>query len=358
MAKAKKLPSGNWRINLYIGKENGKRKYKSFTAQTAKEAEFMALEYQLLKKEHSEPANMTVGEAMDKYINVKSNVLSPSTIKAYKINRKNSFTNLENLKLSELTQEKIQIQMNELAADHAPKTVRNIHGLLSATLKLYCPYFKINTTLPQKVKTDIMIPTENEVTQVIEYVKGTVMEIPMYLAACCGLRRSEIMGLKWNCINFKKKTIKIEEAKVKDENNNIVSKGTKETASYRTIRVYPYVIDALKKEKKKAKSEYVTELTGDAIYCRYIATLNELNIQRYRLHDLRHFVASAMLSLNIPKNYIAAYLGHGSENMIDKVYGHIMKEKKSEFEDRLEEYFTNLSIAKCNTKCNTKIKKH
>jgi len=46
--------------------------------------------------------------------------------------------------------------------------------------------------------------------------------------------------------------------------------------------------------------------------------------------------------MNIPKNYIADYMGHETENMIDKVYGHITKEKKSKVEDQLEEYYTNL----------------
>ena len=49
-----------------------------------------------------------------------------------------------------------------------------------------------------------------------------------------------------------------------------------------------------------------------------------------------------MLSLNMPKNYIADYMGHETENMIDRVYGHIMKEAKQSFEDRVNEYYTAL----------------
>lgn len=342
MAKAKKLPSGNWRVKLFLGRVDGKSQFKSFTAETAKEAEYAALEYQLNNQEHTKPSDMTLGEAIGKYINIKSNVLSPSTIKAYDIISKTNIENIKNIKLSKLTHETIQIEINKLAADHKPKTVRNIHGLISATLKMYYPSFKLHTTLPQRVKNDIDIPTEDEIKQILNYVKGTVMEIPMYLAACCGMRRSEIIGLKWECINIKNKTIRIKEAKVKDINNEMVVKGTKETASYRTIRVYPFVIEALKAEKEKSSSEYITTLTGQAIYDRFEAILEKLSIQHYRLHDLRHYVASAMLSLNIPKNYIAAYLGHASENMVDKVYGHIMASKKSTVDDQLEQYFSEL----------------
>ncbi len=52
MASAKKLPSGSWRVNLFIGTEDGKRKYKSFTAATKREAEFQAAQYNQLHIDH------------------------------------------------------------------------------------------------------------------------------------------------------------------------------------------------------------------------------------------------------------------------------------------------------------------
>lgn len=86
MAKAKKLPSGNWRVNQYVGKDaNGKRIYKSFTASTKKEAEYMAANYTLNgDHEQKPPAELTLAEAYDRYIESKSNVLSPSTIREYR----------------------------------------------------------------------------------------------------------------------------------------------------------------------------------------------------------------------------------------------------------------------------------
>lgn len=342
MAKAKKLPSGNWNVKLFVGKDNGKRVYKSFTAHTKAEAELKAAQYKAGIKENDNPLNITLGEAIDRYISIKDNVLSPSTIKGYKVIRKTCLKNIENTKLADLTQEVIQIEINELAAGHTPKTVRNVHGLISAVLKMYRPSFKLSTTLPQREDKEIEIPTEDEVIRILESAKGTVMEIPMYLAACCGLRRSEIIGLKWSCVNFDKGTIRIQEARVKNDKNELVEKGTKETASYRTIKVYPFIMEALKREYEHRTGEYVTPLTGDAIYDRYKDILDKLNIQPYRLHDLRHYVASAMLALNIPKNYIAAYLGHASENMIERVYGHIMKEKQTTVDEQLEKYFTGL----------------
>lgn len=346
MVKAKKLKSGKWRARVQTDKIGKKQIYVSFIADTENEANFLALEFELKYKEKSKSSNMTLGEAVGKYIEIKSKVLSPSTIKAYDIISKTNIESIKNIKLSKITQEIIQIQINKLSIDHKPKTVRNIHGLISATMKIYNPSLKLNTTMPQKVKNDIDIPSEDEVTRLLEYVKGSEMEIPMYLAACCGLRRSELIGLKWSSINFDKKSIRVKEAKVKDKNNKMVVKGTKETASYRTIQVYEFVIEALKAEKSKSTNEYVTTLSGQTIYDRYEDVLEKLGIQHYRLHDLRHYVASSMLAQGIPKNYIAAYLGHASENMIDKVYGHIMASKQSDIDIQLEQYFTALYVTK------------
>lgn len=325
---------------VYIGKVNGKRKYESISAPTWEEVELLAARFKLDARRQKNPANLTLGEAMDKYIETKSNILSPSTIREYKRCRSNDFPSIIDLKLSNITQEKIQIAINELSVGHSPKFVRNAHGFLSAVLKVYNPYFTLNTTLPQRKKSEIQIPTEDEVKMILDAVKDTVMEIPVYLAATCGLRRSEICGLKWSDIDLGKQTITIRRARVKGSNNQTFEKGTKTRAGERTIHINQVMVNILKKAQKK--DGYVTQLSGDAIYCRFDDILRNLNIRHYRLHDLRHYVASVMLSLNIPKKYIADYLGHETEYMVERVYGHIMSEKKKTVENQLDIYYTNL----------------
>ena len=83
LATAHQLPSGAWRCQVYAGKDPaGKRQFLSFTASTKREAELEALTYQLHYQEISKDATaMTLQEAMTKYIESKSNVLSPSTIR-------------------------------------------------------------------------------------------------------------------------------------------------------------------------------------------------------------------------------------------------------------------------------------
>lgn len=102
MAKAKKISSGNWRCLAYIGKdENGKRQYKSFTAPTKKEAKLMALTYKGESKENK--SIITVGDVLDQYIDLKSNILSVSTIAGYKRIRRTCFPELFALNIDDIT---------------------------------------------------------------------------------------------------------------------------------------------------------------------------------------------------------------------------------------------------------------
>lgn len=101
-----------------------------------------------------------MGKAVDRYIKSKDAVLSPSTIKGYRQVKDNLMDGIALVKLGDLTQEKVQRWVNGLAREKSPKTVSNAHGLLSAVLKEYRPSMALRTTLPQKVKTDIQIPSE------------------------------------------------------------------------------------------------------------------------------------------------------------------------------------------------------
>ena len=83
MPKAKRLPSGSWRVQVYAGKAlDGKPIRESFTAPTKKEAEYMAAQWQLQRS--ARPEDYTVAEAISAYIDAKSAILSPSTVQKYK----------------------------------------------------------------------------------------------------------------------------------------------------------------------------------------------------------------------------------------------------------------------------------
>ncbi len=349
MVKIERLPSGSYRARVHLG--GGK--YKSITGKDKKQVQLEAakIEAGLTEAKGSDaPDTTTLGEYIDRYIELKNNILSPSTVRSYRAMRRSVLPELLSEPLAVLTQERVQAAVNELAAQASPKYCRNVHGLISAVCKQYRPGFELHTTMPQRKKADIRIPTEDEMQKIFNYVRGTDAELPIYLGACCGLRRSEILGLKWKDIDFQKGTMTIHEAVVLNEDNKAVVKSTKTVAGTRTIRMYPFMREAL--ERTPREGEFVVALKGHQIYQRFQSALDACGLPHYRFHDLRHYLVSVMLSLNIPKAYIADYVGHETENMIDQVYGHIMAFKKTNVEDLLHTYF-NQSVMKSDTKSDT-----
>lgn len=136
MSTAKRLPSGSYRALAYAGKdEDGKRKYKSFTAPTKKEAELLAAQWQVMeKKKGREAQDQTVEEALMQYIDARDGVLSPATIRQYKSKAKSMFPSLLPMKISSLTEQAIQTAISAEAKKLAPKTVMDRYGFLKSAL--------------------------------------------------------------------------------------------------------------------------------------------------------------------------------------------------------------------------------
>ena len=328
MPKAKKLPSGNWRCQVYVGKVNGKNKYESVTAPTKKEAEYLAgeLAYKYKKQNNND---LTLGEAYDKYIESKSNVLSPNTVREYKRSRKHDLQELMDIKISHLTQEAVQKAINEYTLNHSPKSVRNVHGLLSAVLSVYAPEFKLHTTLPQKEHYDRQIPTEDDVEKLLKIAAGTKYEVPILLAALGSLRRGEISALKPEDVTDK--GIWVKKAIAYDEDYKEVVKAPKSFKRYRFVEMPEYVIAKLR--------EWDFDISPNTITKGFARLVKKSGIPHCRFHDLRHFHASVAHALGIPDKYIMERGGWSSAQVLQDVYQHTMRDKEKEFADKINDHF-------------------
>lgn len=330
MPKAKKLPSGSWRCQVYLGKdENGKNIYKSVTADTRKEAEYLAAEMQLKKKE-KDKSGLTLAEAYKNYIESKKNVLSPNTVREYKKASQRDLQELMPLLLSELTQERIQTAISDYALDHSAKSTANVHGLLSAVLRQYRPELSLHTRLPQKQKYERHIPSEEDIQKLVEITEGTRIHVPILLAAFGSFRRSEIVALKRSDVTDN--GIWVKRAEAVDENRQLVTKATKTIAGYRFIDTIPeWVL-----QKVKA---WDFNITLNAITKDFAKAVKRAEIMPCRFHDLRHFYASEQHALGIPDKYIMKQGGWSSSSILHDVYQHTIKEKQSEYSQQAKENF-------------------
>lgn len=328
-----RLPSGIYRCQVMVG---GQRVSVTDPDEDKCQAKAVALQAGLIEQE-KKPVNLTVSEAVARYVESKNVILSPSTIAGYDKIEKNLMRTISKTKLEDLTQEKIQRWVNSLAREKSPKTVANAHGLLSAVLAEYKPSMTLRTTLPQKIKHEVQIPSEGDVRAIMEAAAGTKYELPIMLAIWLGLRQSEILGLTWDCIDGE--TLYVRQAIVMGENGP-VEKGTKTYSGTRSIHLPPYLSALI--ASYPHNGEHIINMSAKSVYSGFSRICEKAGVQHYRFHDLRHLNASAMLAVGVPDKYSMKRMGHATNNMLKTVYQHTIKEKEKQYDDAIENYFSNL----------------
>lgn len=327
--KAVKLPSGNWRVQVMI-----KGKSISITANTEDEAMYQAILLKTGKKQITN-TSLTLGDCIDDYIKNKTNILSPSTIDGYKRAKQNNLIELCDTPISDINSLVIQKHINQLALTKSPKTIRNAHGLLMSVLNVYAPDLHLKVTLPKIQKKIKQLPDTQEVLRAII---GTDIELPCLLAMWCSLRMSEVRGIKKSAI--KNNTLTINNTIITVDGKHIEKHNTKTVDSTRIIRLPRYIqslVDTLPNDQ-----EYITLLTGQAIYKRFVKILKDNNIAHMTFHDLRHMNASIMVLLGIPDKYAMERGGWSSPHIMKSVYQHTFSEEREAVDDKIDEYFNNL----------------
>lgn len=320
--KIEKLPSGNYRIQIYLGKdESGKRIRKSFTHYDKSQLRLIAAQY--ARSHGNAVSRQTLSEAMDAFIRAKNAVLSPSTIKAYTSmadTLKRSQAKLCGAWLDDITQRDLQKYINSLVEDEkTPKTVQNYHGFLSAVFK-YAGETLPHVTLPQKQKPVISIPDEDTVRKMIELSKDTRLEIPILLAVM-GLRRSEICAISPEDLDGN--VLHIHEAVVYGTGNELIEKTTKTVSSDRYIRIPDHLADLIREKG-------VTDYTPAGLSAAFRLFLKKNGFPHFRLHDMRHFFVSYCHNiLHLSDAQIQAITGHKTSVIMRASYLHAMETETS-----------------------------
>jgi integrase len=298
MTKAKKLPSGRWRVQTY---DKGER--RSFTGDTKKQAELMAAEY--LASRRAAPADMTVGEAALGYIEIKKAVLSPTTTASYREILKNRFGGIAGVCLKDLDQIKVQEWAGRLANTAAPKTVKNAHGFLAAVLGLYAPSMRLNTKLPTVPDPELYVPSDADVKKLLGGIRGSNLEVAVLLAAFGPMRRGEICALEGKDVDGARVAVS-KAMKWDGEAKEWVVGNVKTKKSERVIEFPQFVADRIAGIEGR-----VCPLTPNSVTEMFAEKLEALGLPHFRFHDLRHYSASIMHAMGVPEAYIMKRGGWG-----------------------------------------------
>lgn len=314
--KIEKLPSGSYRVRkMYQGHNYA----VTFDHKPTQKEIMQAIADEMNKVQvDKKTTRLTFATAAAKYISVKSNVLSPSSINGYESIVRNLSDNFKSEYINEITSIDIQKEINDYSVNRSAKTVRNAHGFISAVLGMFCPNTIISTTLPQKVKSAEYIPSDDDVKRILEYAKGSAYEIPLLLATF-GLRRSEICALTLDDLNGN--TLTINKALVVNKDKEFVIKTTKTTEGTREIYIPDYLAELIRQQG------YIYKGFPGNILKHLNRTQDALGIPRFKLHALRHYYASMSHSIGIPDSYIMQAGGWKSDTTLKRVYRHAMEDK-------------------------------
>ena len=263
-----------------------------------------------------------------------------------------------NIKLKELTTEDIQEFYSAQLERVSANTVIHYHAVIHRALK-YAVKIKtiqsnpaVNVERPRKEKFIGSFYDKKEINTLFDIIQGHPLEVAIKLAAFYGLRREEIIGLKWTAIDFENNTLTIQhtvtECNLDGKHIEVASDTAKTDSSLRTMPLVTNFREMLL--AKKEKQEHYRKLCGRS-YCkeyldyifvnemgerwkpRYLSDgfkriLEQNGLRRIRFHDLRHTCASLLLANNVPMKKIQEWLGHSDFSTTANTYAHLDYQSK------------------------------
>ena len=336
MATPKKTKNG-WEIVVYIGKlPDGKRFYKHLTGKSKAEVLEKARAYQDDETPSTAQAgSMTVRQAIDKYIERREKELSPSTVAVYKCYRDKALLDLQNKKIADLTDAYIQSQIDDYAKTRSPKSVLNTWGMVSAAIKEQKKNFDPTVKLPRNRRKHLDMPDLDKMQELFRAVEGTPLEIPVCLAAVCGLRRGEICALDLKKdVDYENRLVHVNKDIVRNDKGKFVIKPPKTDAANRSVPAPEWLIEILKAASDNPN--YKPYLPG-TVTMKFHKVAEKIGIN-CSFHGLRHYFVSVMTALNIPDIYQMDRLGHTTSYTLSR-YKEFLKEKNAEVNSDLINYF-------------------
>lgn len=255
----------------------------------------------------------------NEYIEARSNILSPATIRTYNIKIGQLTDHFKALKMSDITPTDVQTEINSFSQKHSPKSVRTLHGFIASILGIYRPNLKLHTSLPMMIKKADFEPKTTDIKAILNRAKGTRYSIPFQLGVL-GLRRGEICALELSDLEDNK--LHITKDVVYNDGQWIVTDTPKTEASNRTI-ILP---DSLVNEIKEAGCIYDGHPNGlNRAIKRY---QKELGIEQFRFHSLRAYFASYAHALGISDQDIMSMGGWATDYVMKSVYRKTMEESR------------------------------
>ena len=276
------------------------------------------------------------------------------------VNKITNYFSGKNIKVKDLKPKHIQDFYNSLYKKGlSPNTVLHYHANIRKALDIAMKLEIIPSNPADRIerpkKSQFIGDFYNidELEKLFSACKNDPLEIVILIASFYGLRRSEVLGLKWSSIDFEKNIItikhKVIQRNAKKNRSMVLKDKTKNKASYRSLPLLPTIATALKKHKNqinknklicgntyhKEFEDYIcVDFKGKLFRPEYITDhfqiiLKNNGLRHIRFHDLRHSCASLLLSKGVPMKAIQEWLGHSTYSTTANFYAHLEDNYKS-----------------------------
>ena len=332
--KPKQLPSGSWRVRLRLGGED-----LSVTMPTKDECKAEALriksEYKLGKRAAAskEARELTLKEVQDRYIEKNKAVLSPSTLRAYKIYAEKRFPAYQKTKLKDLDFQQVIDDELDLKSE---KTVKNAWGLLRTSLEA-AGYPVPKVRLAPVPVNEIPFLQPAEIAPFCDALIGRSYEIPA-LMLLHGLRLSEMRGLTWGNIDLKNGVMTVKGALVRGPDGDVNKKQNKNATSTRPVPIMiPRLLELLKAADSKAGP--VVVIGAGTMLDDVKRACKRAGVTEVTCHGLRHSFASLCYYLEIPERQIQEWGGWKDRATLHRIYIRLTAAGQSEAQAKVTSFF-------------------
>ncbi|MER9125407.1 site-specific integrase [Mesorhizobium sp. M0959] len=357
----KERSPGKWAIVIDLYDEAGKRRRKWHTFHTTSkrkaEEECARLITELKSGNYIEPTKQTIAEFLDEWLKFVKPSVAPKTHERYaEILQKGVAPLLGDVTLAKLKTDRIDGALAKALTEGrrdgkgglSPRTVHHMRRVLIKALSQAVTWERLTknpatATTPPKVERKKMLAYDvRQTSELLDAIRPTRMFIPTLLAVMCGLRRGEILALRWGHVELGDNLRQLSVMESAEQTKEGVRYKEPKSGKARTVSLSTTVLAELKSHRVRqaeeqlrlgmrvdADSFVVAQFDGAPIQPRsltheWVRIIGKTSLPRIRFHDLRHTHASQMLSAGVHPKVASERLGHSSIGITLDLYSHVM----------------------------------
>jgi len=343
-----KRKDGLWCAQITL--PNGKRKTKYAKSQKEVREWLDAQKNTVHHGMWTDTDSLTVGVFLNRYLeDVVAHNLRPKTQESYfGLTRLHILPELGRIKLVSLRPDHLQALYSLKAKEgYSKRTIQYIHSILHKALDQAVRWGLLHRNVcevvqaPRPIKKPMEILTQGQVNKLLEVTRPDPLHALWVTAVTTGMRKEELAGLRWIDVDFKSKTIQVQQVALTVYQKGVIISEPKTPESRRTIELSKQTIDALKQHKDKQDKIRATAkewTSNDLVFCskggrpigsrnllKYFQnSLEKAELPKVSFHSLRHFHATMLLVAGVHPKVVQERLGHSRIDITLDLYSHVI----------------------------------